>query len=133
MLFEKGDCPIKIRKYLEIIKEGVDMFRILAILITSLFVLYISSCGQDENPVEIIQENASVNFVSVLPPSGKDNEIAPNTTITLIFDGIPTGVASSAGNLTSYDSKIVVINGPFTPDLLELTVHGQMQLRSCSM
>lgn len=89
------------------------MFRILATLIVGLLTVYISSCGTDE-----IEEEMPVNFVSATPPGG---EIAANASINLTFDNTPTGVTSTIGNVTVV-GKTVVIDGPFNPGDLDLTV-----------
>ena len=93
-------------------KEFVDTFRILAILISILLAIHIVGCGADD------AEDVPVNFVSVTPPGG---EIGGNATITLTFDNIPTGVTSTAGNVTVV-GKSVVIEGPFKSGDLKFTV-----------
>ena len=91
------------------------MFRLLAPLIVGLLAVYISSCDPDTAEIE---EDIPVKFVSVTPPSG---EIAGNGPITLTFDNTPTGVTSTAGNVTLV-GKSVVIEGPFKPGDLKFTV-----------
>ncbi len=91
------------------------MFRILAILIVGLLAVYISSCGPDTAEIE---EDIPVNFVSATPPGGA---IQVNGTVTLTFDNEPTGVTSTAGNITVV-GKTVLIEGPFKPGDLDFTV-----------
>ena len=91
------------------------MFRILATLIVGLLAVYMSSCGPDTVEIE---DDIPVNFVSATPPGG---EIAGNGAITLTFDNEPTGVTSTAGNITVV-GKTVLIEGPFKPGTLDLTV-----------
>lgn len=91
------------------------MFRLLATLIVGLLAVYISSCDPDTAEIE---EDVPVNFVSATPPGG---DIAGNASITLTFDNEPTGVTSTAGNIT-VTGKTVVIDGPFNPGDLDFTV-----------
>ncbi len=94
------------------------MFRILFILIAGFLVVYTTSCGDEEVEVE---KEVPVNLTSVIPPPGESNEIKPNATITLSFDGVPTDVISTVGKVT-VSGKTVLIDGPFTPGPLEITV-----------
>ncbi|MYC77476.1 formylglycine-generating enzyme family protein [Candidatus Poribacteria bacterium] len=94
------------------------MFRIFSILMASFLVVYSNGCDAEEVEVE---KEMPVNLVSVIPSPGLDNEIEPNATITLSFDGTPTDVTSTAGKVTISD-KTVLIDGPFTPGPLEITV-----------
>ena len=87
------------------------MFRIFSILMASFLVVYSNGCDAEEVEVE---KEMPVNLVSVIPSPGLDNEIEPNATITLSFDGTPTDVTSTAGKVTISD-KTVLIDGPFTP------------------
>ena len=91
------------------------MFRILAKLIVGLLAIYVSSCGPD---VIEIEKDIPVNFVAATPPGG---EIAQNATIMLAFDGVPSEVTSTSGNVT-VAGKTVVIEGPFKSGNLKFTV-----------
>ena len=103
------------------------MFRILFILIAGFLVVYITSCGDEEVKAE---KEVPVNLMSVIPPLGEDNKISSNTTITLSFDGVPADITSTIGKVT-VSGKTVLIDGPFTPGPLEITVtwaNGTQQL-----
>ena len=104
-----------------------NLFRVLTILVTSMLIAYITSCGDDDVEIEI-QEDVVANFVSVIPPSG--DTIASNTTLTLAFDNTPIDFKSSIGNVT-VAGKTVSIKGPFKSDHLEITItwaDGTIQL-----
>ena len=62
--------------------------------------------------VGLLAEDVPVNFVSVSPRSGET--IAANAILTLIFDGVPFNLTSSAGKVT-VSGRTAHIDGPFTP------------------
>ena len=74
-------------------------------------------CGVDHEPAE--NGDASVGFVGAIPPSGLS--IAPNSSITLIFDSPPENVTANAGIVTAI-GNVVIISGPFAGDILLLVV-----------
>ena len=86
---------------------------IVSLLIICLFFL---GCGSDEDS---LQESVPVHFVSASPPVCE--EIAPNGTITVTFDGETEDVRISAGTVTVV-GKTAIITGTFTPGPLALTI-----------
>ena len=107
------------------------MFRMLATVLVSMLIIYITGCGDDE--VEVgIQEDVAAKFLYARPPIG--SPIGPNTSIFLVFDNMPTDVTSSVGNVRVITSSIgivriddiseakIQITGPFGLGPLELTV-----------
>ena len=81
-----------------------------------LAVSILAGCGADNDIVT--DEPVPANFVSATPPGG---DIAPNGSITVTFDNVPTNVTASAGAVT-VAGKTVTITGPFTPGPLPLTI-----------
>ena len=84
-------------------------------LLFFLLIICLCACGCGEEDVE--NEKIPVNFVSADPPSGSG---FPRT-IQLTFDGVPEDVETSAG-VVVVAGRIVIINGPFTPGPLNITV-----------
>ncbi len=107
------------------------MFRILFILIAGLFTVYVAGCGDDAVEVEV-EEDVGENYVYAIPPIG--STIAPNDSIFLVFESMPTDVKSDLGNVRAITSSIGVvqiddisapkiqITGPFELGSLDLTV-----------
>ncbi|MDE0424806.1 hypothetical protein F4Y59_15225 [Candidatus Poribacteria bacterium] len=89
------------------------MLRILSTLLAGLLAVY--GCVPDDYEYG----EAPVHFVNVTPRSGES--ISANTTLTLIFDGVPINLTSSAGKVT-VDGRTAKIDGPFTPGPLEILV-----------
>ena len=73
-----------------------------------------AGCGGDE---DVENEKMPVNFVSAYPPSGSETP----SSIVLTFDGVPEDVQTSAGAVV-VKGRTVIINGPFTPGPLSVTV-----------
>lgn len=71
---------------------------------------------EEEEPEE---EVPPVVFIEAVPVSG--STIQPETTITVLFDGIPLDVSATHGTITVIGSR-VTITGPFAPGNLILTV-----------
>ena len=94
------------------------LFRTLALLLAGLLAAsMLAGCGGGDDI--ITDEPVPVNFVSVNPPSGA--VIAANARITITFDNAPTDVRVSSGTAAPF-GKTIVVNGPFTPGPLNLTV-----------
>ena len=82
-------------------------------------VISMSGCGGDDE-AEKPPEPVKVSFVSAGPAPGSTLE--PDATILLTFDGTPTGVNVSVGDIT-VDGTTVTVSGPFSPGTLVLTVN----------
>ena len=100
------------------------MFRQLgrfAPLALCLFAIAIAMGGCSEwwDDPEEEEEELKVEFVSASPAPG--STLAPDATISLRFDGTPTGVSVNVGKSTVI-GHIVVIRGPFRLGDLDLTV-----------
>lgn len=86
---------------------------IVSLLIICLFFL---GCGSDEAS---LQESVQVYFVLASPPVSE--EIVPNGTITVTFDGELEDVRVSAGTVTVV-GKTAIITGHFIPGPPALTI-----------
>ena len=75
----------------------------------------INGCGGDEEEVEEVK----VEFVSASPAPGSTLE--PDATISLTFDGTPTGVSVDKG-IATVTGNTVTISGPFRLGDLDLVV-----------
>lgn len=94
------------------------LFRTLALLLTSLLVIFmLVSIVADESDSE--EKTPPAALVSADPPSG--SRIAVNRNITLTFDNAPTDVVVS-GYTGTVSGKTTTILSPFTPGALALTV-----------
>ena len=93
-------------------------FRTFALLLAGLLAIsMLAGCGGGDDGDE--EEAAPAAFVSANPPSG--STIAANASITLTFDNAPADVTVSPGTAAP-SGKTVVVNGPFTPGPLTLSV-----------
>ncbi len=91
------------------------LFRLLILVMVSLFPVYIVSCGERVEEDEV----APVELVHAHP--APDSTIDANDMILVTFDGVPVDVGVNVGAVT-IAGKAVTIAGPFPPGVLTLTL-----------
>lgn len=97
---------------------GQKAMKIKMILLVFLGIIsFFFGCGEVGEDCCML-EFKPASFVSATPPTG---EIAPNTIITVTFDGIPAILTASAGTVTVYGEK-ATISGLFPLGKLTLTL-----------
>lgn len=94
-------------------KTHINLFGLVVISLATLFLSGMEGCGPDE------AEEEPVAFTQAVPASG--STIQTDETITITFDGAPTGLSVSGGKFSLAGSTVTIV-GPFDPGELDLVL-----------